>query len=390
MAPSRAIALSTKPTIKINYQPFRRLALSTVSIESKANTPEKKRVINLVRDSRSAFIHNDHLVKTLESGVKFFTQEINGKEYRIFGIKSANQSKIDFEKLRQEISNELGFKETKDFIQIIGDSQNFSSAGTDFCRKYLSTYLQKNKECIILYGLTGHIDSTGIRADTNHFVSEWLDKDITQSKRIVANVVDKHTVSAIDTWGCTVPYSIKNYFLVYTDGPEAEVKFGGDIPSSDGLTNRQAICFDGGMQSLRQIIYMLNSNIKIIALHNLRDLNDPKSFDKETKLPYLSAAEYLYFLKNKIKKPETTTSDEIKEYSKEYLSTHALYNPKQLDGDTKEQLLNDAMTQFYQNEIWKKLHLFNSTNMAIQGELVCKKELVLADSDVPIQPRKIF
>lgn len=376
-----------KKLIKINYKPFRKLALSTINVESKSNTPGKKRIINLIQESRQAFIHNNQSVKTLASGVKVFTQQINGIKYRIFGVRSEDQTKINFEKLRQEISEELAFNETKDFIQIIGDSQNFSPKGTDFCRNYLSHLLNKYKENIILYGLTGHVDQE-IKADTNQFLSEWLDQDINRSKRVVANVVDKHTVEAIDSWGCTVPDNITNFFLVYTDGPKAEVKFGIDIPSSDGLTNSLVICFDGGMQSLRQIICMLNNNIKITCLQNLRDLKDPKSFDETSKLPYLSAGEYLSFLKDKIKNTETVSENKIKEYSKEYLSTHALYSPKQVDGD-KAKLLNDAMEQFYQKEIWKKLYLFDSVSITnIKPESASKIDSIPTDHIVERHHRR--
>ncbi|MEO8400854.1 MAG: hypothetical protein ABI597_03520 [Gammaproteobacteria bacterium] len=226
--------------------------------------------IDLIKTARQVFIQSDkYPVKSLNGPVKLFSKKINGETYRVFGVKKDDQKEIDFDKLRQEISYELAFNKTQTFVQIIGDSNCFGQQETDFCRRYLSEYLEHDKECIVLYGFTGNLSDDGNRADTNALLAEWLDQHPERANNVIANVVDEHTITAIEKWGCTVSSNVKNYFLVYTDELTPTVKFGDDTPSSDGLSNK-ACCLRGGVLSLRQILAMLNDNVLINCVVGLR------------------------------------------------------------------------------------------------------------------------
>lgn len=312
--------------------------------------PLNNTIISLIKNARYTFLEGStNNLKRLSNNVSLFTQDINGKKYRVFGIKKENQNKIDFNKLRGEISKELGFAGTKKFMQVIGDSAAFSKAGTAYGRKFIPKYLSNNENSIMLYGLTGNVSHDGSQADVNQLVSEYIDNEPEQAKRFIANVVDFHSILAMEKWGSTVPNHINNFFLVYTDGPEPSAKFGDDIIVSDGLTNDKALCLGGGVQTLRQMNAMLKNDVKMDAVNGLRN-------DSTDTLPLLSATEFFMGLKNHLASHHTT-KEHAASFVHSYLQKHTLFDVARPDSGTKEALFQATMDQFYQDEIWKKLHL---------------------------------
>lgn len=166
--------------------------------------------------------------------------------------------------------------------------------------------------------------------------------------------------------------------MVYSDTPNPSVKFGDDIQSSDGITKSSVLAFEGGIQALRQILYMLCRGVVVKGLINLRDLRDPNdsiNFDPVTKRPYLSAVHFLDYMKSQLK----TATGEInavllKEIADKYLEMYALYNKTKPYASTKQALWDDAWKDFV-DEGWKCLKLFScefchapehSDNMAIR------------------------
>lgn len=324
------------------------------SLFSTSSNEKKSEIPNLIRSARNAFLDLEQKdMNVLQGLVKVFTKKVNNKTYRVFGLKKEDQSKIDFKKLRAELSNELGFKETKPFSQIIGDSIHFSKQGSQECRKVFAESVKNDNESIMLYGYTGNRSSDNSLIDANQAVNEWLDQSADNSKRVIANVVDEHFVVAIEKWGCSISENISNLFLIYSDGQTPSVKFGDDVTLSDGLTNEKVICFDGGIQSLRQIINMLRNDISVVGLQELRDLSLEKHIEPSSKQPYLSAIGFLNCIKNK----DVQSAEEAKECISEYFKSYAITNMKAKDACTKKALLTAAVDDFIKYEIWKKLKL---------------------------------
>lgn len=284
------------------------------------------------------------------------------KDIVIFGVKREDQASIDFPTLRSALAKEMGYSEPKRYIQFIGDSALYSVEGTKFAQQEVNRILSNDQNSIVLYGYTGSKNKEGQeRRDINQLLSDWVDADEARADRVIANIVDKHTVMAINQWGCIGSEKIRYFFLVYSDGKEPSVEFGQDIPSSDGLTDLKAYSLEGGIQSLRQIVYMLNKDIPIHGIANLRnltELNNPRFFDPTSKLPYLSAVEFIEFMKKKIQLCKSEISPELlAEFSRDYLDSHALYNKNKGDASTKCALWDAAWKDFI-NAAWKKLSLF--------------------------------
>ncbi len=180
---------------------------------------------------------------------------------------------------------------------------------------------------------------------------------MTVSDRVIANIVDKHSVEAIRDWGYSISEKVRYFWLVYSNTLKPEAQFGDDIPSSDGIVNAGAFVMDGGIQSLRQIIYMVNHDIPVQGMLGLRNMKNKCSYDPTTQKPYLSAVEFISFMKNKIKQHAGEVTDSVLNAMKEvYLLDHALYNKAAPDVSTKAALWEATWKDFIAGA-WKKLDL---------------------------------
>ena len=313
--------------------------------------------------------------------VKLYRFEHEGVTYRIFGALKEDQMKVDYDKLRQNLPAEMGIDKEAKFDQIVGETNAYSLEGTDRCKAHLNYYLKQNPKNAFLWGLTGKsIDKTRLSANT--LVNTLLDTHPELAKRFIANIVDFHTVQAITKWGCKISENIVNFYLIYSAN-EPKVLFGDDVPSSDNLTNNTVICFDGGIQSLRQALYMMKRNIHVQAQTHLREISEAIHTDPNTQLPYLSAAKFLEVIAVVAKNPEATAEDREKAID-EYLKIHVTHNIKAPDASTKLGLWELALADLRDGDFWKTIPtLFTVVNTVSPKEIPVAATMTLGFANKP-------
>lgn len=344
-------------------------------ISGKIENNFKQQRVTMFIEARNHFVsydagNKDNNITSPCAQLKMFKQIIDGTEYVVFGVHVDEQSKLNFDDVRAVIAAEMGASPTTQFSQFVGDSNLYTNDGTRFGKKLVASTMASNDD-IVLYGYTGKTleSDNESRRDVNQLLSDWVDaKDEGKSRsaRVLANIVDEHTNVAIEKWGCSISQNVRFFYLVYSNTPTPSVKFGSDTISSDSITNRQTICLDGGIQSLRQSIFMLNRNVAINGVTGLRDLTsteDDRYFNQGSpNLPYLSAVEFLQHMKNMMMQYQgELTEAAMVEIRDQYLKTHALFNEKKLDAGTKLPLWNIAWGEFLKLDL-KILELFTSTN----------------------------
>lgn len=321
------------------------------------------KILNLIETSRKMFIQSAAETAKLglnSKGIKLYTED----GIHIFGVGRDIQKYINYDELRFSVSYTIGFKQTyPEMAQIVGDSQLFSVEGTQFASEVLHDFVhQKFPQSIILFGFTGKHDKEKNRADANHILSLMVDNKKIETNRVLANMVDYHTPLAINSWpGVTISENIKNYTLVFTEG-EPQATFTHDTPTTDGLTNSGLLCLEGGVQSLLQAVNILIKNVPVYGVMGLRDLSDrtnPLSFHPISGKPYLSAAGFLQFIKEKTQTKNEIVESDIKQWTDEYLKDFALTNPKGTDAGTKPAAWEEAMSKMITFKIWEKLNYFN-------------------------------
>lgn len=326
----------------------------------------KLTAIKLINDARKAFLEADsdakftfsNKLKKINDIAYLYTDVIDGKTYRIFGVRKDKQKQLNFDEFRRQIAKELELHDIEDACQIVGDSAIFSEVGTKFARSDLQKMFEKENKCMFFYGFTGGTTDNGRLADTNHLISEIADENPERAKRIIANVVDKHTITAIKEWGCSISNSISNFMLVYSNSKEPEVEFGGDT-SLDPLTNKKVKCLDGGIQSLLQLLNLVDENVVVEGINQLRNGKNKKMYHPVSKKPYISACEFLSFIKTAISTLEAEpTKEDISSIINKYLEKHELYDSTRRDGGTKEALWQAALKILYKPGFLNKLDLF--------------------------------
>ena len=286
--------------------------------------------------------------------------EVNNK--RIFFVNKDLQYDINFKYARIGILSHLKLTEDTQILQVIGDCIPFSSTGTMLAKNILSSILEQSNQ-LLLWGYTGSERDNGTRLDINQILNTWVDASPMRGNQVLANVLDVDTPKALREWNCLGSETVKNFYLV-----NGEAKFGEDIKSSDFLTDK-ACCFDGGIQSFRQMANLLMRDINIQWYYGFRD---------ET--TYFSAVEFMKFISDEIQKyykynnlvvgkiPEKMeAADEFLElWKNDYLEKHPLSNPAMddpigrkalVENDPRKALFEAAWQFFLKKKLWKKLHL---------------------------------
>lgn len=343
-------------------------SVTSVKTEIKEEKNVKTNTIEeLIKLSRDAFLQLDKQTdskleiklppgvkaRKLDDVLRVCTIELNGKSYTLFGVEKDRQNDVNLEFLRSAIAKELKI-ETTQFSQIIGDSFPFNVNGTLYAKQKMNEFLnlESVKKNIILFGATGRIRHC---ADTNGILNTLIDEQPDLSKRIIGNLVDEHTPAALATWGCKISANLTNFFLVYSNTDKPSVKFGADY-ISDKLTNALSACFEGGVQSLKQATDMINNRIPLLGFAGARDMN-PNNFDPETGLPYLSATEFLSYIKNHIEIYGSNIS-QLKEAINSYFLKYALFfraKGDDSDASTKLKLYEEFSKQFFNAKVWNQL-----------------------------------
>lgn len=288
------------------------------------------------------------------------------KERKFFAVHKFRQKDMNFAQVRRGILTSLQLPIDTKIIQIIGDCIPFSASGTAKAREAISSILA-NPNQLLLWGYTGSKKDNGRRLDINQLLNEWIDFCDTRSDRALANLLDIDTVKALTEWNCLGSQTAKNFYLVY-----GGAKFGDDIESSDFITD-QACCFDGGIQSFRQMTNLLMRGISIRCYYGLRKRNDPANFDPNTQSyrEYFSAVDFIKWIRDNIEKyyeyndltnksipPEREICEDILTIWKDsYLSLYPLCNPQVRDFSTRNALFETGWKLFVKEKLWKNLHL---------------------------------
>jgi hypothetical protein len=267
---------------------------------------------------------------------------INCDNNNFFGIQYTNQKLIDFIQLRKFVMEIMG-KENGKIIQIIGDSYPFSEIGTVEAYKFVSLHLQG--DYILEYGYTGYAKNN-LYLDTNSIVNSYIDNYPEISNRVIANIVNQ-SVDALEIWECDGSSKVNNFVVVYNNGNNT--KFGDDIIISDNLLHEHGdfcLMLEGGAQSFRQSINMLQNGICIKAIFNIRE-PDRQAF--------FSTTEFFYLVKSALEKDSSMEPEAVQIIFDRYMENHEAWDQKKPDSGTKEKLFYDAVDQFINKKVYMKL-----------------------------------
>lgn len=290
------------------------------------------------------------------------------KDRTFFAVNKCRQKEMNFSEVRSEILTQLQLPIDTKILQIIGDCIPFSVTGTSQAREKLASILE-NPNQLLLWGYTGSEKDNGRRLDINQLLNEWVDSCATRSSRVLANILDVDTIKALTEWNCLGAKTAKNFYLVY-----GGAKFGEDIDSSDFITD-ETCCFEGGIQSFRQMTNLLMRKTSIGCYHGFRTNNDTANFDRDAQsyVEYFSAVGFMKWMRDNIQKyyeskdligksipPEKDVFDDILEIWKDsYLELHPLCNPQVRDFSTRQALFQAGWKFFLEKKLWKSLHLCN-------------------------------
>lgn len=198
-------------------------------LESKAAsnnaTTEKHRIEILIDTARDLFLKIDEneehksapgiKVKKLTDFTKVCIIEHDNKKHIIFGVEKDQQQYVDIERFRHDIARELEI-ETKEFLGFFGDSFRFSVGGSAYAKGKTQDILESTNG-IVVYGGSGRIEEEGTRLDINGCINQLATERPLLGKRILANIVDEHSISALKKggWGCSISDNVTNFILVY-------------------------------------------------------------------------------------------------------------------------------------------------------------------------------
>lgn len=250
------------------------------------------------------------IIEPLETAIKAYNNvnpgdlwELIRKNINVFFIKKSALDKIDFSNFRLNLQKTLSLS-TEQCLQVIGDSNPFSEKGHRYSVKLLFDVMKRHAGPI-LYGFTSNNNG-----GANGIVAECLEKDRSQSNKVVANIVYPESITAISEWGCTYSEAVKNYLVVVD--PQG-CRFGDDIMLSDNLAEK-LVCFDGGVISFCQVVNTLiyHDSSEITVVYGLRD--------KENR-PWFSAAEIISQFK------KASCIEDLIKINADYLKNKPLYDP---------------------------------------------------------------
>lgn len=300
-------------------------------------------VATMITQARQLFLAQAKYSQRISAYVRCVSlQDSKGETYRFFGIQVDDQPKANFRKVKCGILKALDFSSTTRCVQVIGDSAPYGKKTSEHAQRFLNQQLAQESGSVVLYGFTGYNDKDK-GADINHLVARWIAEKPERAKRVLANVVDFHTVKAIETWGCAVSPYVRNFCLVYSKGDRPSVRFGDDTLFSDGIAVDRLIAIDGGTQAFRQIISSLAHNTPVSGLHSVRNRGD--GAETSSSAPLFSATEFIGQLSKR------KTLPIIKGH---YLTSHTLFSPHKPDAGTKKALFERAWRQLVSEQVWKK------------------------------------
>lgn len=185
--------------------------------------------------------------------------ESNTSSGQICHVVDFNQrDQIDLVEFREML---LKDNPSSSILQVVGDSgTSFDESSLPRARRILSHAIKQ--DTYIEFGWTFQI------RDANWLVVDYLETHPEVGQRVIVNAVNV----AIDIVG-TGEWSYSNHArqMVFVNG-DPSTNFGDDVWISDGVMRKgdRMICFEGGIQSLKQCINMLLAGIRVIVVTDLR------------------------------------------------------------------------------------------------------------------------
>lgn len=283
-----------------------------------------------------------------------------GLPYYFFGVEKDKQTEIPFAKLKAKIAKVMKVR-PQNMLEIIGDSAQFSEAGSNYVRKVLREEFSGNH--IIEYGFTGY--TKGKELDINSFVNEYVDENPTQAYKILANILG-HTHMALTQWGTSGSSHVRNFVVVYTqDGMTQEpvynkegmkvrgfTTFGDDIIISDHILQAKdgdrMICVEGGVQSFRQVMNALSLNVPVDLIYNVR---------VAAREPFFSTARFLNQVKDAFVDNQAPSPELVQKIYDAYNATlQSIWDVSKADYLTKKALFETAIQDFINQGIYKRIN----------------------------------
>ena len=309
---------------------------------------------NLLREMMGRFANSEGtpLFEPAQESPQVLVGKLQGRDVFFYGIEKDQQPKIDFRKLKTEIARRMGLPNRK-LVQIVGDSAQFGKEGTQFVRKFLRPYFEEN--CILEYGFTGYSTRSNEKdsdeLDVNTFLNEYITDNPGQAYKVLANVVG-HSIVALEQWGCKGSPSISHYVMVYNQHgmKTGFTTFGDDVMASDYIQSPDdgdiLLLMEGGPQSFRQSLNVLQHDVPVKAIFNIRSM-DRRAF--------FSAAEFFSLVKKALAENPDLSPQSVQDILAAYLKTHQAWDPEKPDADTKEKIFYSSVEEFINKKIFKKL-----------------------------------
>ena len=336
-----------------------------------------KKIINMIVKSKQAFIAKEK-VKLICEDVYLLEMIIEGKKYKIFGVEKDKQYDLNYDILRKAIFNQLLNKTEGFIVEVIGDSAQFSVAGSDFAKQHFAKEMEAFNG-ILLYGYIGQEDMEKNLVDVNGVVNNYIDNHPSFASMVIANLVDFDTRIALGAvnqkvptipgrtgWGASVSSHVHNFFLVWDSNQDGAL-FGDDSFLSDQLVNHKALLYGGGLQCFDQATNILNSGHQLIGIADLRGRDNPATFIKgEGYNKYVLLFETALFF-NMIKElsADEANTKGVLELLIKYVAieekpalteTRALLiNPFRTDVSLRLGLWHRGWQKFIQHETWRKI-----------------------------------
>ena len=374
------------------------------------NEEYNQQIIYMIAEAKKAFVFKKNISQFCDD-VYLFKYTIDNKLYRVFGLKKANQYKLNYNELRSCLLIELNCKENSPVIEVIGDSSMFDKIGSQFAKEHFAGEM-KNFNGLLLYGYNGEIDLSKDLLDVNGLVNDYIDTNPEYAERVIANIVDYHTrialvkkgqpvptlVNETETgWGSSVSQHVCNFFLVWDICSDKQelwdqdgAKFGDDIFASDSLVNHKALLYGGGVQSFEQATNILMKEHKVVSVSGLRGQNIPQNIVKiegifDKKVIFFEAA--LFF--NKIKALGNVDLNTIIAFKNSYVSeeekfciteTRAVvfFDPFKLEvNQRRKKIWNMGWNNFIEHEIYRKIGNLDGALCSIDVCIDMKKILLI-------------
>lgn len=285
------------------------------------------------------------IVRFSESSIPEFIESDEGFFY---GIDQKKLEALDYKELKNSLLAKMNLK-TRRMVQIVGSSNPFSVKGTKIVREFLKPHFLGDH--MIEFGYTGHINQDSSKLDINSFLNEYVEDNPSEAHRVLANVVG-HSVIALNLWGTKVSSLVSNFVVVFNEHGMGEgfTKFGDDVMASDFIMspedNDLLVVIEGGAQSFRQAVNVLEKGVQVVALANVRE---------EVEKIVFSAAELFALVRSELEVNPDLSPEDVKEIVKTYLSNHWAWDPRRPDASTKKALFDSAVADFVEKGIYKKL-----------------------------------